>query len=117
ILSGDSITGAQDPLTFGEVSVAYAALFSGNSCGTLGSVYRKSRSSATFTDELKDFVKPVKVNISNCATAATSATSATVGTDNTISDTATLSGATNPTGTATFKLYKVATASSTACIS
>jgi hypothetical protein len=117
ILTANSITGAQDTLTFGEASVSYQALFSGNACGTFGSVYLKSRSSSTFTDELKDFVKPVKVNISNCATATTSATNATVGTDNTISDTATLSGATNPTGTATFKLYKVATASSTACTS
>ena len=100
----------KDPFTFGEVSISYKALFSGLSgCGTFGSVYLKSRSSNTFTDELKDFVAPEAVQITNCTTLSTSSsnqTSAqTLSGSNTISDTATLSGASNPTGTITLKAY------------
>jgi hypothetical protein len=100
--------GAKDALTFGEVSISYKALFgsSGTSgCGSFGSVFLKSRSSNTFTDEMKDFVAPEAVQITNCTTITTSATSSvTIGSN--ISDTATLSGATgNATGGITFKLY------------
>jgi hypothetical protein len=102
--------GAKDPFTFGEVSISYKALFSGLSgCGTFGSVYLKSRSSNTFTDELKDFVAPEGVQITNCTTLTTNAsnqsTAQTLSSTNTISDTATLSGASSPTGTITLKAY------------
>jgi hypothetical protein len=101
--------GALDPLTFGEVSLSYKALFpNAATCGKFGSVYLKSRSSNTFTDEMKDFIAPEPVNITNCSTLVTSATNGSVGTGNAIGDTATLSGATNPTGTVTFDLYKFA---------
>jgi hypothetical protein len=100
----------KDPFTFGEVSISYKALFSGLSgCGTFGSVYMKSRSSNTFTDELKDFVAPEPVQITNCTTLSTNSsnqTSAqTLSGSNTISDTATLAGASSPTGTITLKAY------------
>jgi hypothetical protein len=100
----------KDPFTFGEVSVSYKALFSGLSgCGTFGSVYLKSRSSNTFTDELKDFVAPEGVQITNCTTLSTNASNQseaqTLSSSNTISDTATLSGASSPTGKVTFKAY------------
>jgi hypothetical protein len=102
--------GTKDPFTFGEVSVSYKALFSGlKGCGTFGSVYLKSRSSNTFTDELKDFVAPEAVQITNCTTLSTSSTNQseaqTLSKSNTIGDTATLSGASSPTGTITFKAY------------
>ena len=106
--------GAKDPLTFGEVSISYKALFgsSGTSgCGSFGSVFLKSRSSNTFTDELKDFVAPEAVQITNCTTVATTATNGTKATaktlsaSNTIGDTATLSGASSPTGTMSFAAY------------
>jgi hypothetical protein len=99
--------GTKDPLTFGEVSISYKALFSGSgTCGTFGSVYLKSRSSNTFTDEMKDFISPEPVQITNCTTLSTQVTSAT-GTINTAStDTATLTGATaNATGTISFNVY------------
>jgi hypothetical protein len=113
IASGDSGgIGAQDPLTFGEVSISYKAIFgSGGTtgCGTFGSVYLKSRSSNTFTDELKDFVAPENVQITNCASLTTNAsnqvTAQTLSATNTISDTATLSGASGATGKVVFTAY------------
>jgi hypothetical protein len=102
--------GAKDPLTFGEVSVSYKALFGGSGtsgCGSFGSVFLKSRSSNTFTDELKDFVAPEAVQITNCTTLTTNAsnqsTAQTLG--GTISDTATLANAQSPTNGVVFKLY------------
>jgi hypothetical protein len=116
---------AKDPFTFGEVSISYKALFSESSgCGTFGSVYLKSRSSNTFTDELKDFVAPQGVQITNCTELTTNSsnqsTAQTLSSTNTISDTATLSGAANPTGTITFKAYGpfdiASTASGDTCV-
>jgi Cu/Zn superoxide dismutase len=97
--------GSQDPFTFGEASVSFAALFPGAGCGTFGSAYLKSRSSDSFTAELKDFIAPERVHISNCTGLTTNATGpVTIGSP--ISDTATLSGATsNAGGTITFHLF------------
>src|SRR5262249_4649952 len=56
--------GAQDPLTFGEAAVNFNALFPpGPTCGPFGSAYLKSRSSTSFTAEIKDFVGPERVTI------------------------------------------------------
>jgi hypothetical protein len=102
--NSDSV-GPLDPFTFGEASITFAALFGNSTCGKFGSAYLKSRSSDSFTAEIKDFIAPEHVSISNCATLVTSAT-ASVTLTNPISDTATLSGATaTATGGITFKLY------------
>ncbi|MBA3426916.1 MAG: hypothetical protein ACR2HO_00175 [Rubrobacteraceae bacterium] len=97
--------GSQDPYTFGEAAISFDALFGEGACGTFGSAYLKSRSSDAFTSEIKDFVAPEQVNISNCSALTTDATdSVTIGSS--ISDTATLSGVrTNAGGTITFKAY------------
>jgi hypothetical protein len=98
--------GPLDPFTFGEASIAFSALFPpGSQCGTFGSAYLKSRSSDSFSAELKDFIAPEQVHISNCTTLTTNATgSVTIGSP--ISDTATLSGATaDAGGTITFHLF------------
>jgi hypothetical protein len=99
--------GSQDAFTFGEAAISYTALFpSGNSgCGKFGSAYLKSRSSDSFSAELKDFIGPENVNITNCTGLTTQATtSVTIGSS--ISDTATLTGASaGATGSITFKLY------------
>jgi hypothetical protein len=98
--------GPLDPFTFGEAAISYSALFpSGGQCGTFGSAYLKSRASDAFTAELKDFIAPERVHISNCTSLTTSATgSVTIGSP--ISDTATLSGATSDAGgTITFHLF------------
>jgi hypothetical protein len=97
--------GSQDPFTFGEAAVAYSVIFSGNTCGSFGSAYLKSRSSDSFTAEIKDFVAPEPVTISNCTTLTTNAAGpVTIG--DPIYDVATLSGATsNAGGTITFHLF------------
>jgi hypothetical protein len=98
--------GPLDPFTFGEASISFAALFPPGTCGSFGSAYLKSRSSDSFTAEIKDFVAPERVRIANCPTVLT--TSATVSTTvgSPISDTATLSGAASDAGgTITFHLF------------
>lgn len=57
-------------LTFGEaaINLTAAGVFSSNQCTTFAGAYLKSRSSASFTAELKDFIPPLSTNITNCAT-------------------------------------------------
>jgi hypothetical protein len=98
--------GSLDPFTFGEAAINFNAIFPpGGGCGKFGSAYLKSRSSDSFNAELKDFIAPSQVNITNCTAMTTNATaSVTIG--DPISDTATLSAATaNAGGTITFHLF------------
>jgi hypothetical protein len=97
--------GQQDPFTFGEAAISFEALFGQGACGTFGSAYLKSRSSDSFTSEIKDFVPPERVNINNCPTGLTTNATASVIVGEPISDTATLSGGVSPTGTITFHLF------------
>ena len=55
-------------LTFGEagVDLTAAGVFPVNQCFNLGSAFLKSRSSASFPAELKDFIAPAPLNITNC---------------------------------------------------
>ena len=91
--------GSQDPFTFGEAAISFKALF-GEGCGTFGSAYLKSRSSDSFNSEIKDFVAPEKVNISNCPSSISSTQSFYP------NDTATVTGTGTLDGTVTFKLYR-----------
>jgi hypothetical protein len=98
--------GSQDAYTFGETSIAFSALFSGSAtCGSFGSAYLKSRSSDSFSSEIKDFIAPESVHVSNCAGLTTTAqTPVTLGSP--IYDVAHLAGVTaNAGGTITFHLY------------
>jgi hypothetical protein len=54
--------------TFGEaaVNLTAAGVFPAGTCEAFGSAFLKSRSSASFPAEVKDFVAPQPVNISNC---------------------------------------------------
>jgi hypothetical protein len=56
--------------TFGEaaINLTAAGVFPAGTCEALGSVFLKSRSSASFPAEVKDFVAPQPVNITNCGT-------------------------------------------------
>jgi hypothetical protein len=102
--NSDSL-GALDPLTFGEAVVDFQALLGGTTtCGSFGSVYLKSRSSDSFSAEMKDFVPPKAITLTNCTAISTSATASVV-VGNSISDTATLTNANSPTGFAVFKVY------------
>jgi hypothetical protein len=53
---------------FGEASIKLTAagVFTPGVCKAFGSAFVKSRSSSSFTAELKDFIAPVAVNINNC---------------------------------------------------
>jgi Prealbumin-like fold domain len=57
-------------LRFGEaaINLTDAGVFPPGICEAFGSAFLKSRSSASFPAEVKDFVAPVPVNISNCGT-------------------------------------------------
>src|SRR5262245_28554196 len=54
--------------TFGEaaINLTAAGVFSANECTHFGRAYVKSRSSASFSAEMKDFIAPVAINIDNC---------------------------------------------------
>jgi hypothetical protein len=115
---GGVAIGNLTPFTFGEASVSFDALFGSNLCGKFGSAYLKSRSSDSFTAEVKDFVAPEPVEIGNCPTSITTdaTDSATVG--GTISDQANLGSAVpdGADGTIEFALYgPFATAADISC--
>ncbi|MFI8104241.1 hypothetical protein [Streptomyces sp. NPDC086023] len=98
--------GQLDPFTFGEAAISFDAIFPpGSACTTFGSAYVKSRSSDSFNSELKDFIDPTPVQITNCASLITTASGpVTVG--SAISDTAVLGGVSaNAGGTLTFRAY------------
>jgi hypothetical protein len=53
---------------FGETAIdlTKAGVFPPGTCEAFGSAFVRSRSSASFTSEIKDFIAPVPINISNC---------------------------------------------------
>ncbi len=53
---------------FGEaaINLACAGIVQSGSCETFGSGYVKSRSSTSFTSEIKDFIAPIPLSFSNC---------------------------------------------------
>ncbi|KHK96219.1 hypothetical protein LK09_16450 [Microbacterium mangrovi] len=55
---------------FGEaaINLTAAGVFQQGVCEAFGSAFIKSRSSSSFTAELKDFIAPIPVSISNCGT-------------------------------------------------
>jgi hypothetical protein len=58
--------GAKSARTFGEAQIDLRLLFQSDKCASFGSAMLKSRSSDSFTSQLKDFVAPVPINIANC---------------------------------------------------
>ena len=61
-------TGSISPRTFGEAQLDLDFIFDDESCDSFGSAFLKSRASDSFTSQLKDFIAPVPVNITNCGT-------------------------------------------------
>lgn len=55
--------------TFGEASINLQAsgIFEVGVCRNFGQAYLKSRSSDAFSSELKDFIAPIPVSVTNCA--------------------------------------------------
>ena len=58
--------GALSARTFGEAQLDLDFILDSDSCESFGSAFLKSRSSDSFTSQLKDFIAPVPVQISNC---------------------------------------------------
>jgi hypothetical protein len=54
------------PRTFGEAQLDLDFVFDEGKCESFGSAFLKSRASDAFTSQLKDFIAPVPVNITNC---------------------------------------------------
>jgi len=56
-------------LLFGELTIDLlaAGIFTAGECVSFASAFAKSRSSNSFTSTLKDFVAPIPISISNCA--------------------------------------------------
>src|SRR5215217_82168 len=65
-IAGGSLTAG----LFGEAAINLnaAGVFPSGTCTAFGSTFLKSRSSSSFPAELKDFVAPKPVNITNCGT-------------------------------------------------
>jgi hypothetical protein len=97
--------GQLDPFTFGEAAISFEALFGEGACGEFGSAYLKSRSSDSFTSEIKDFVPPERVEIGNCPSGLITNATASVTLGSPISDTATLDVPDGTTGTIEFNAY------------
>ena len=105
-------------LRFGETAIdlTKAGVFPEGTCVAFGSAFLKSRSSASFPAEVKDFVAPVPVNISNCGTVTIikhtdpSGVNQDFKYDSTVTGTTTTDGSTAcPTGTNAFTLNDSAT--------
>jgi uncharacterized repeat protein (TIGR01451 family) len=105
--------GQLDAGSFGEAKIDFSqvpGVFQPDTCKAFGSMFVKSRSSGSSIDaELKDFIGPEPIQLSNCQTpniaTQTSVSSMTIGDTQTVGDTATLSGGDNPTGNVDFQLY------------
>jgi len=54
------------PRTFGEAQLDLDFIFDEDECDSFGSAFLKSRASDAFTSQLKDFIAPVPVTITNC---------------------------------------------------
>jgi hypothetical protein len=58
--------GAKQPRTFGEAQIDLRLIFQEDSCTSFGSAMIKSRSSDSFTSQLKDFIRPIDIDLQNC---------------------------------------------------
>jgi hypothetical protein len=112
-------------LQFGEAAINLSTALGdlGHPCGAFHSTWMHSRSSLSDSSQLKDFVAPRPFHVSTCKADPALISSASGKVNRkargrrrlrrqrkltkslTISDTATLSGGDDPTGTITFKLY------------
>jgi hypothetical protein len=102
-------------LTFGEAAINLTAVFPAGQCEVFASAFLKSRSSASFTAEVKDFVAPQPVHLSNCEMpTATPTDTATATATNTATATATNTATATATNTATATATNTATATPTA---
>jgi hypothetical protein len=52
--------------TFGEAQIDLRLIFNADECVSFGSAMLKSRSSDAFNSQLKDFIRPVDIDLQNC---------------------------------------------------
>ena len=59
----------REPMTFGEaaINLTKAGVFDPSVCTNFGSAFVKSRASDSFPASMKDFIAPIKVDVSNCS--------------------------------------------------
>ncbi len=88
-------------LTFGEtaINLTAAGVFPAGTCKAFGSAFVRSRSSASFTAEVKDFVAPIPVDISNCGRVTIIKHTDPRGVDQGFSYSSTVTGTTTADGT------------------
>jgi uncharacterized repeat protein (TIGR01451 family) len=69
LAAGQSGSRSLDALTFGEASIDLqtTGIFQAGACTSFGQGYLKSRSSSSFTSEIKDFIAPIPLSVTNCA--------------------------------------------------
>jgi hypothetical protein len=58
--------GTKQPRTFGEAQIDLDLIFDDDSCTSFGSAMLKSRSSDADRSQLKDFIRPASISLSNC---------------------------------------------------
>jgi hypothetical protein len=58
--------GEKQPRTFGEAQIDLDLIFDDQKCSSFGSAMLKSRSSDSFTSQLKDFIAPIPIDLQNC---------------------------------------------------
>ncbi len=58
--------GEKQARTFGEAQIDLDLIFQDNQCATFGAAMIKSRSSDSFTSQLKDFIRPIPIDLTNC---------------------------------------------------
>jgi hypothetical protein len=97
-------TGSKAARTFGEAQIDLRLIFQANKCTSFGSAMLKSRSSDSFTSQLKDFVAPVGINLTNCGQVIIRKQTLPDENPNTTSFGFTKSFTTDPTSTNTFSL-------------
>jgi hypothetical protein len=67
IIAADSDgLGLKQPRTFGEAQIDLDLIFNEGECTSFGTAMLKSRSSDAFTSQLKDFIRPIGIDVSNC---------------------------------------------------
>jgi uncharacterized repeat protein (TIGR01451 family) len=71
LATGQASARSLDALTFGEASVDLqtSGIFQAGECVSFGKAYLKSRSADAFTSEIKDFIAPIGISVSNCSPA------------------------------------------------
>jgi len=58
--------GARSLRTFGEAQIDLRTIFDATKCTSFGTAMLKSRSSDSFTSQLKDFIRPLNIDLNNC---------------------------------------------------